>query len=387
MEIDNPVPLDLLESWAQATSNKGPISGININTTTTTAGSTVGSTACSIRNSPMNSTMALSMRSSLLNHELPSPTPMSNNTFSQYSGSRDTTTIPPLSPMHKQDRNNNKEIAQLRSRVRDADYEVQRLTSQLKQLRVQMSESEESLILASSERDFYKMKWADSSPSDAAKMGNLDSGETTQITSNIPNSPTSNERAEANEKKKVMDIMGNHLREIDTLKKQLAEEKSKNATAMANLGSSIFNEGSMDEEFTTSITTLLDQTRAQLRHESRRLKGIGNNNNLNNTGINNTNETDELNSDEEHLGNENTKSLAEMEDEQKAYLKRQKLLTTEVEELGQSILLKEQLMAQLTRSQQQYGAMKAFYEQKLTILSIEMTQKQEERNRLLIELQ
>jgi hypothetical protein len=356
VEVDNPVPIEMLESWAQASIKSiSPVPG-----------------AYAARLSSAPSSMALSMKSASLNHEFPSPTPQPNNTFGQYSGVRDT--VPPLSPVHpKQDRNS-KEVATLRSRVRDADYEVQRLTSQLKQLRVQMSEGEEALILASSERDFYKMKWAESSPTEATKMGNLDSGEA--------GAPAATDKAEAAEKKRVMDIMGNHLREIDQLRKQLAEEKSKNATAMSNLGTGLFGEGTMDEEFTSSISSLLNQTREQLLLESRRLKGIGVNANAQSG--------DECGSDEDRgvgAHEEDAKSLAEMEDEQKAYLKRQKLLTTEVEELGQSILLKEQLMAQLTRSQQQYGAMKAFYEQKLNALGSEMMQKQAERDHLFSELQ
>jgi hypothetical protein len=356
IQPDNPVPLELLEAWAQA-SVKTPL------------GHGSSSNGFVSRASP-----ALGMKSpNLFHHEMLSPTPPPKNTFGDYSGTRDTP--PPFSPQ-KTERGSSKEIATLRGRVRDADYEVQRLTSQLKQLRVQMSESEEALILASSERDFYKMKWAESSPADAVKMGNLDSGESSASPTTA--SDKDKDKAEAAEKKRVMDVMGSHLREIDALKKQLAEEKSRSAAAMANMGGGLLGETTVDEEFTTSISTLLNQTREQLRLESRRLKGIG------------AGAEDDLGSDEDRaaaVSEENAKSLAEMEDEQKAYLKRQKLLTTEVEELGQSIALKEQLMAQLTRSQQQYGAMKAFYEQKLNALSSEMKQKQDERDHLFSELQ
>ena len=49
--------------------------------------------------------------------------------------------------------------------------------------------------------------------------------------------------------------------------------------------------------------------------------------------------------------------------------------------------LKEALLGQLRRSQQQYGVMKLFYEQKLNALYEEMNEKQEERDRLMLELQ
>lgn len=369
IEVENPVPLELLENWALA-AVKNPFLTVNQPIRAASA-----------------SSLSLSMKCAALNGEMPvSPLPASHysspvGNFSAASSFRENNNYnAPLSPINtgKNDRNS-KEIASLRSRVRDADYEVQRLTSQLKTLRVQMSESEESLILASSERDFYKMKWADSSPSDAQKLDSPGASGPTDGSS----SPQQADRAEAAEKKKVMDILGSHLREIDSLKKALAEEKSRNATAMAaiNFDMQESGAGSMDSDFTTSISTLLNQTREQLRLESLRLKGIDRNA---------SKFEEEANSDEERrnaaVENE-AKSLEEMEDEQKAYIKRQKLLTTEVEELGQSIILKEQLMAQLTRSQQQYGAMKAFYEQKLTVLSSEMRQKQDERDRLVSELQ
>ena len=54
---------------------------------------------------------------------------------------------------------------------------------------------------------------------------------------------------------------------------------------------------------------------------------------------------------------------------------------------GEQLQLKEALLGQLRRSQQQYGVMKLFYEQKLNALYEEMNEKQEERDRLMLELQ
>lgn len=54
---------------------------------------------------------------------------------------------------------------------------------------------------------------------------------------------------------------------------------------------------------------------------------------------------------------------------------------------GEQLQLKEALLGQLRRSQQQYGVMKLFYEQKLHALYEEMNEKQEERDRLMSELQ
>eukprot|EP01032_Pedospumella_encystans_P009002 gene9002-10625_t len=369
VEVENPVPLELLENWALA-SVKNPYQ------TAANQPSRAGSA----------SSLSLSMKCAALNGEMPvSPVAASHysspvGNFSAASSFRDNGFGgAPLSPVlnnnnSKNDRNS-KEVASLRSRVRDADYEVQRLTSQLKTLRVQMSESEESLILASSERDFYKMKWADSSPSDAQKLDGAGSPG-----GDGSGSPQQTDRAEAAEKKKVMDILGNHLREIDSLKKALAEEKSRNSTAMAAINFDLQESGagSMDSDFTTSISTLLNQTREQLRLESLRLKGIDRN----------TSKFDEeANSDEERPNaGDNAKSLEEMEDEQKAYLKRQKLLTTEKEArergLREELKRKDEELRSLKKKQDELNRlsqMQTRYSSQLTKLETDITSMKKQR--------
>ena len=77
---------------------------------------------------------------------------------------------------------------------------------------------------------------------------------------------------------------------------------------------------------------------------------------------------------------------SQIEEDNLAYQRRQKMMVAEVAELGESIELKEQLLGQLRRSHYQYGVMKTFYEQKLSSLELEMSQKQQERERLLIEI-
>mmetsp|Transcript_15064 Transcript_15064/g.33201 ORF Transcript_15064/g.33201 Transcript_15064/m.33201 type:complete len:1521 (-) Transcript_15064:165-4727(-) len=320
VEVDNPVPIELLENWAYSA-----VKGLG----------------------PMGSPSAAASRAGLA------------------SG--------PASPERGHNRENREkkeqEMATLRSRVRESDYEAHRLTGQLKQARAHLDESNESLILASSERDFYKIELAEFSPGVEAIVGE----DGVVVFAGADG---------AEEKKKVMamDVMSTNLREIDRLRRQLAMERAKNVSLAATLSEHKQNGNTLDDEFTNSIDTLLNQTREQLRMESVRLKGID----AVKEGVD---EKDEEGSEDEVVVVEIEKSYADLEDEQQTYLRRQHLLTTEVEELGQSIALKEQLMAQLTRSQEQYGAMKAFYEQKLSLLSQEMQKKQGERDRLERELQ
>ena len=72
---------------------------------------------------------------------------------------------------------------------------------------------------------------------------------------------------------------------------------------------------------------------------------------------------------------------------EKAFQKRQSMMNSEVIELSESILLKEQLVQQLQKSQHQYVVMKAFYEQKLAALNEEVKLKQDEREALLQDIQ
>ena len=291
----------------------------------------------------------------------------------------------------------------LKSQVRESDLEVLRLTNALRLAKQQVVEANDSLILALSERDFYRMKWSDACP-DEAKA--LDEGEAVAVPPDkgigyrggsdadvVDSSTTATTTAATSttalqEKQHVMKCVSGHLREIESLKKDLAVERAKNAATAAatmscypsGLTTDSSEEAMFDADFTNSISTLLTQTREQLKLESERLKS-------------------ELGGVEREMmmippSSDATPPLlitpsAELEDGNKddAYMKRQDLLSSEVRELGKSIQLKEQLMTQLLRSKEQYGAMKAYYENKLASLSVVMAEKQRERNMLLIELQ
>eukprot|EP01034_Spumella_vulgaris_P022368 gene22368-28490_t len=280
----------------------------------------------------------------------------------------------------------NDDLLMMRSKLSDGDFEVQRLTAQLKLARQAASDNNESILFARSERDFYKMKWAEACPQEAHSLEALSDAAAAATSAHSEGGEGSPHRVTGalNEKQQAMGKFTEHLREIDSLKKQLADERSRTFTAGDNeltasgTISCEVKEFAVDEEFTSSIAALISQTREQLREESNRLRGME-------RGAGGGEESDE------DLKRAEQSALMEMDvndmEEERAFIRRQKILTTEVSELGQSIQLKEQLVSQLTRSQHQYVAMKTFYEQKLSALNSEMVEKQLVRDRLENELQ
>lgn len=270
------------------------------------------------------------------------------------------------------------ENAALKSQVRESDHEVLRLTNALRLVKQQAVEANDSLILALSERDFYRMKWTDACPDEAKALDEGEAAASQGIDYQgggsdaevVDSSTTSTDVLR--EKQHAMKCVSGHLREIESLKKDLAVEKAKNASYHSGLTND--SEAMFDADFTNSISTLLTQTREQLKLESERLKKeLG--------GVEREMVPPSLFDDSQLL------TPSEHDGKDDAYMKRQDLLSSEVRELGKSIQLKEQLMTQLLRSKEQYGAMKAYYENKLASLSVVMAEKQRERNMLLIELQ
>jgi len=250
--------------------------------------------------------------------------------------------------------NLNNELITCKSRLTDAEFEVQRLTDQLKLLRQQISDISESSIVLQSERDFYKIKWE----------GTLPESEEHELEMN------SNIEVEKTE---IMKACEDYIREIKVLKSQVVDMKH---NSMSSTVLELFDgeEAAIETQLTDSIARVIAQTEVQLRQETKKLMVLEEENSC--EGIAVDDDDDDDFSEEQRI-----------EQESKAYQRRQKLLTSEVVELGQSIKIKEQLMLQLQRSQYQYEVMKSFYENKLQILSQEVLQKQVERDRLELDLQ
>ena len=78
---------------------------------------------------------------------------------------------------------------------------------------------------------------------------------------------------------------------------------------------------------------------------------------------------------------------AETAQQEKEFQERQKIMAADIASLTKSIQLKEQFVEQLQKNRNQYEAMKSFYERKLESLEREMSAKQAERDRLMLELE
>lgn len=287
-------------------------------------------------------------------------------------------------------------ILELKRKTNDADFEVKRLTELLKYARQQTSEMSDQLILTKSEADYYRLKWAEAAPQEAQHFDDHD------LHYNKEDGSLTADHAELSpalqEKAQFISVVSKLKREIEELKRELVVEK---AHSLKNEG---LNDADglpldTDSDFTSTIASLIAQTRSHLQEESRKLQQSGPSSaesaKTNSSGTAGTT-TDEAqtaeaanNADQqqqEQLQQEEERQKEELELERE-FAKRQRMLSSEVQELGQSILLKEQLLAQLVKSQEQYARMKTFYETRLQQLSTEMQEKQEEREKLLHELQ
>lgn len=289
------------------------------------------------------------------------------------------------SPKRKE---SSKEITKLKSRATETDFELKRMTEQMKRVKSEASELSERIILMQSERDFYHIKYSDLRPDDAISFYKDNRSPLTVETDG--------------EKGKVTDLIAGYLREIEALKRQVAEKQHTKSSSFSTLHA--FDSGALEleSELTSNVARVIAQTEKHLLLEAKKLKSKGIAATSSSEGsatraiaaLDDGNETDDdpnLASGESSpmCGAEKKNPFADsqIEEDDLAYQRRQKMMTAEVAELGESIDLKEQLLDQLKNSHYQYGVMKTFYEQKLTALNLEMDEKQSERDRLLFELQ
>ena len=293
-----------------------------------------------------------------------------------------------LTPRRKES-NVQSEIIMLKSRASEADFELKRVTEQLKRARVEASEMSERVVLIQSERDFFHIKYSDLRPEDSLSF--------------YKDPAAVSKTGDVAEKGKVTSMIAGYLRQIEELKKGIAE-KQDHRKSFTSSASHVFDASSaeLESELTSNVARVIAQTEKHLLQEAKRLKKIGQSAAKPPDGshfkviaaLDDGNDTDDdpsVASGETSpmLGGErkNTFTESQLEEDDIAYQRRQKMITAEVAELGESIELKQQLLGQLMNSQHQYGVMKTFYEQKLSALNLEMSEKQSERDRLLVELQ
>lgn len=109
-------------------------------------------------------------------------------------------------------RDEKQELVSLKARLLDSDNEIARLTEQLKKTRSQLAQMTEQGIVDKSERDFYRMKWADVDPEASKILASTLSG------SGAGDSESSGESSVARK-------MAEYIREITELKNELAEAR------------------------------------------------------------------------------------------------------------------------------------------------------------------
>lgn len=295
---------------------------------------------------------------------------------------------PPTGGNSPKRKETSKELTKLKSRASETDFELKRMTEQMKRVKSEASELSERIILMQSERDFYHIKYSDLRPDDAISFYKNSRSPLTVDTDG--------------EKGKVTDLIAGYLREIEVLKRQVAEKQQMKSSQSST--HQVFDSGALEleSELTSNVARVIAQTEKHLLLEVKKLKskGIAASSPFDGSAtraiaaLDDGNETDDdpnIASGESSpvCGGEKKNPFAEsqIEEDDLAYQRRQKMMTAEVAELGESIDLKEQLLDQLKNSHYQYGVMKTFYEQKLTALNQEMDEKQSERDRLLFELQ
>jgi hypothetical protein len=168
--------------------------------------------------------------------------------------------------------------------------------------------------------------------------------------------PSEEGKIGVNEKKIATGIAAEYLREIEGLRIQLAESQQLVST---NNSVQLYDtrEAMLENELTANVARVIAQTEKHLLLEAKRLKNMG-------LLVNGVGKADGENDSEDEdsselniIGNDerNDKSLvdrqmeSQIEEEDQSYQRRQKMMTEEVAELGESIELKEQLLGQLRK--------------------------------------
>lgn len=279
------------------------------------------------------------------------------------------------------------EIQTLTTRLSQAEFEVQRLTDQLKVSRTVASDVSDRMLLLESEKEFYKMKWLATQPQQESveiQLYKVKDEETTSPTATTTTPTPTPTSLDLTDKSSSIAIISGYLKEIDSLKRQVQHLQNTQASIGVAIDGSVeeggesWRDGWREEwrevEMTSSIARLIAQTQEHLRQESKRLKE--GDSEASDTVVDSDDDTDD----------EDEEAMKRTENEEMRFQKRHKMIVSEVSDLGESIQLKEQLLEQLQKSLSQYAAMKNFYEEKFSALTTEMSDKHKERESLMSEL-
>ena len=225
----------------------------------------------------------------------------------------------------------------LKSRLKEGDFEVQRLVEQLKAQKQLVSDYNDRLVMMQSERDFYKIKFSEASPEEYNALQEV------EVASESSDDPSVSAHPVVVEKNKTVNVIAEYLKTISQLKNELAESrKLKSDTGNAEYGSDIggpvvhdSETNALESELTSSVARVIAQAEQQLQMEQKQL-------------TEGSSMSPEKNMDDDNEDNNDEINAVETAD--KAYLKRQSIMNSEVVELSESILLKEQLLQQLQKS-------------------------------------
>lgn len=290
-----------------------------------------------------------------------------------------------------------REVAALKSRCSEYEAEISRLNDRLKGAKSKISECEETVILMESEKDYFRMKWSDACPEEALSLSDMSAAGC--LFDSISEPVEMANDMVTREKIYVTQLSKEYLREIQDLKREIAEQRqviAQSSAAACDIADSV-----LESDLSTNVARVIAETERHLKLEAKRLRTLSGTSSScdvtmssvlsslddGNDSDNSTDMTETADGDNSiRTSMRNRGPESKIEEKDLNYQRRQKVMVEEVAELGESIDLKEQLLGQLKRSQYQYGIMKAFYEKKLNDLNTEMDAKQHERERLLEEL-
>ena len=245
------------------------------------------------------------------------------------------------------------ELLKLRNENTEVGLELEHQRALVRQLEARLADSENKNIRTIAERDFFKSKLAESCPDDFKRILGVSDGDGFESS---------------------VRVMESYVKEIESLKSQLLAASLKSSVSADEFDE---EEAALEANLTSSVARVIQQTKASLYEEQEKVRNI----------LAAESVSVDASQDEEPETAEAFNQNNDEVEQQESQERRQKILTAEVIELSQSIRLKEELLEQLVRSQQQYAAMKRFYEERLEELNRDLDAKENEREKLLAEIE
>lgn len=285
----------------------------------------------------------------------------------------------------------------MKQRSDNGDLEIFRLNEKIKHLQSHVSDVNERNILLQSEVDYYKLKYESPSCNDDGS----------DLSIGIEVDPAMEEK-----KMQTLPLIANYIREIESLKSALSQA---NKSQLNSISQYSLNLNKMDEDFsflsdddnnassmnvmstsalegelTANVAKVISETQLELYNEQKRLLRLKTQSAAKKNGSVLASSDEMYCSDDGGDALDSSKTSNQfslVQEEDRTYQRRQKIMAAEMTDISESIQVKEQLVMQLQKSQKQYELMKRFYEEKLLTLCREMDVKEAEKQRMTEELQ